>query len=69
MPVSFSTPQTLSFTASAADANRLQAVATGLGFPSIKAMIVALVTQQASAFEQSANQQTYATAYTPIVPS
>ena len=65
----FVTPQTLSFTASAADANRLQAVATALGYPSIKAMVIALVTNQVSAYEQTANQQTYAASYAPVAPS
>ena len=67
--MSFTTPQTLSITVSATDANRVQAASEALGYPSIKAMVVALVTQQVSGYEQQAHQQTYASTYTPIVPS
>lgn len=67
--MSFTTPQTLSLTFDAADANRIEATATALGFPSIKAMVIALVTQQVSGYEQSAHQRTFADAYTPITPN
>lgn len=67
--MSFTTPQTLSITVDAADANRVQAVSQALGYPSIKAMVIALVKQQVSSYEQSANQQNYASSYTSIAPS
>ena len=65
----FTTPQTLSITVSAADANRVQAVATALGYPSIKAMVIALVQQQVSGYEQAANQQAFAAGYAQITPN
>lgn len=67
--MSFSTPQTLSITVSAADANRVQACSQALGYPSIKAMVEALVTSAVSQWEQHANQQTYAGSYAAIAPS
>lgn len=67
--MSFTTPQTLSLTVDATDANRVEAAALGLGYPSVKAMIVALVIQQVSAYEQTTHQQTFASTYTPVAPS
>lgn len=67
--MSFSTPQTLSITVSAADANRVQAASQALGYPSIKAMVEALVINQVSQFEQQTHLQTFASGYTPITPS
>ena len=67
--MSFTTPQTLSITVSAADANRVQAAALGLGYPSVKAMVEALVISQVSSWEQAAHVQSFANSYTPIVPS
>lgn len=67
--MSFSNPQTLSITVSAADANRVQVASQGLGFPSIKAMVEALVTNQVSQYEQQAHVTTFAGNYAPIVPS
>ncbi len=54
---------------SAADANRVLAASEAIGFPSIKAMVIALVTQQVSQYEQQAHSQSFASTYTPIVAS
>lgn len=67
--MSFSTPQTLSITVSAADANRVQACSQALGYPNIKAMVEALVINQVSQYEQQAHVQTFASSYTPVAPS
>lgn len=67
--MTFTTPQTLSITVSAADANRVQAVSDALGYPSIKAMVIALVASQVSSQEQAAAQHTYSQGYAPVAPS
>lgn len=67
--MSTSTPQTLSLTFSASDANRVQAAATGLGFETSEAMLQALLISQVSSWEQQNHLQTYADSYTPIAPS
>jgi hypothetical protein len=60
----------VTFTLTTADAARINAVAAASGFPSDgKAWVIQLVKQAVEAYEQSQNQTTYVSSYTPVAPT